>query len=319
MKTKAIYLLGIFFVVVMANVGLQRVLSGGSDAGLILAAAEQLSEDRSFVGTVSLTLPEDGSLEQFGELSVIKAAGRFGFPVGGPLVGAWRVYDSQNAAGDMPIMEMTVTEDGSFYLRDDGADALGLMVGLDLESGTWLELNPQLLWGASVGRGDLDAPALWNELFAVVRDGSELHLRGRALSQNVGGEATWHLLLGLSERGTYSLLRATHELRSGRPVTDAEADRLWQLARIAEPTVDVWVSKATGKFKQIAATFNVAGPGDDLLHPQVAVVSVAFVEFPEWETIKPPEGAVKLEIVDQADFEGMAGAAPEDAEPPRLP
>jgi hypothetical protein len=288
MTRKSSIIFGIFVAVVVANLLLDRVLTGGGDAQIISGALAQLREARGFIGTISATMPSDRSLTETGDLAILSGSGRFFIPQGKTLVGTWNISEGSTESTSS-LLDAVVIGDGRMYIRDHGLSGIGLSQLLGTVEDQWVELPTSSLWPATVADGAVSGSKLWNEIFDLATSADNLGVLGRAMSENVAGVPSWHFVMTVTPQGTYKIGKAFAELKSGHKLLPHEDDRLQLMAAVADPKIDLWVNKKTGQIRQVALTYLVPsgeGVNEDDLEPVIVTFSV--LEYPAWEPVVPP-------------------------------
>ena len=285
---------------VALNFAINTVLSGGSDAEIIGKALEHLRDKRGFVGTVSVTMPNDRNLTAAGDLVVVSGAGRFFIPRGKTLSGAWNVSDGAVTATNS-LVDVLVPGDGTLYARDHGLSETLIGESAGLKKGVWVQLEADALW-LDAGEEKINSAALWNLMLDTATSNEDLALIGRAISDRVADVPTWHFLLGLSQEGSFKVGKAFAELKLGRALEPHEEERVSMMAKYAEPRIDLWVSKETGYVRQVALTY-LKPIGEAVVEGSMEAVVVTFnvSEYPEWEDIEPPASFEAVQVMDEVD------------------
>lgn len=279
-----------FLIMAASAWGLERYLSGGSDAAIIGRALAQLKSTRHFAGSVSVVsaVPLKGAGRQ---AVITMAKGRFGLPPGQTLVGAWTVTvkgASDDAVADLAVIDMAVPGDGQMYLRPQRvADELNLTLFPKGSTGTWLAMPASSLWTAPAAK-PIDAAAAWQGLFNAFTAGEDLMVNSRELGETVAGEPCWHFMMGLQPSSVVTYGQAFERLRLGRDLTSKEKLAMTGNFAAAAPTIDLWVAKRSGELRQAVLSYLSQTDGQAV---QPVVVTAQFASYPPYEPVQNPLAA----------------------------
>jgi hypothetical protein len=276
-----------FLLMASAVWGLERYLSGGSNAVILGNALAKLKATRHFAGSVSVVaaVPIKGAGR---EAVITMAKGRFGLPPGKTLVGAWTLTvrgASDDAVADLAEIDMAVPGDGKIYLRPKQvSDALGLNLFPKGTAGTWVTMPASVLWTAPAAV-PIDAAASWQGLFDALVAGEDLLVTSREIGESVAGEPCWHFALGLqsSSVGTYGI--TFERLRLGRDLTAKEKQTMEENFTANAPAIDLWVAKRSGELRQAVLSYISQTEGQT---PQPVVVTAQFASYPPYEPVLNP-------------------------------
>ena len=299
MSKKSDIILVSFLLMLGAALGLNRLLSGGTDAQIVTRALQKFAAIRQFTGTVSIatTVPKGATA---GEQQVVYVAkGRFAVPKGKSLVGAWTVsvgtLDNANAMAD--VADMAVTEDGTLYLRAGSNPALlGLPAVWHLPAGKWASVSAAaLLPKQSLPQNAFDAAAVWNDALDTIFKGQAAEVAGRGVSETVVGEPCWHFFLSVPPAGAARLIEDYDRLRLGRDLSTDEIKADADAAIAAAPKAELWVAKSTGEMHQLIVNFvsGASSPESGVVATPV-ILSFQFAGFPAYEPVTAPAGAIPI-------------------------
>jgi len=276
-----------FVLMVAAVWGVDRTLSGGTNAAIIGGAMAKLKATRHFVGSVSVVsaVPVEG----VGRQAVITMAkGHFGLPPGKTLTGAWTVSikgASDDSVADFAEVDMAVPGDGKMYLRPKLITAaLDLKIFPKTATDKWMVMPATALW-PEPSSSRVDAAAAWQGLFEAFVTGEDVLVLSREISDSVAGEPCWHFVLGLQSTSVATYGVAFERLRLGRDLTADERKHLEDNFASADPTVDLWVSKRSGEARQAVLSY-ISHP--DGLTPQPVIVTLQMASYPPYEPVPNP-------------------------------
>ncbi len=295
--------LGIFLGLAAANFFLLWVFTGGSDQWVMSRAIESFAKERNLVGSISVSLPGKSASD---ESSVIVARGRFALPEGKTLIGTWNIFGSLEAsATDGPNVAMAMTDDGEFYLRDNGL-VLPFVQGLpEVDADAWVQMDPKSFWVSKGDEQTVVASEEWEKLFSLLTDSRRVVSLGRGLSDEVAGQPTWHFLVAVDSTLAYETAQTFTRLKLGRDLTSAEIDTLRKKVEESSPKIDLWVSKSTSKIRQVVMTYMVKR-GESAVP---VIITVSFKDHEEWTPVEKPQNSVEALMPDATEQEQEVGAA----------
>lgn len=299
MSRKSDIILVSFLLMLGATWGLNRLLSGGTDAQIVTKALQKFAAKRQFTGTVSIATTVPAAATAGEQQVVYVAKGRFAVPQGKSLVGAWTVsvgsLDNVKAMAD--VADMAVTEDGTLYLRAGSNPALlGLPATWHLPAGKWASVSATALWPKqSLRQTSFDAAAVWNDALDTIFKGQAAEVAGRGVSETVVGEPCWHFFLSIPPAGAARLIEDYDRLRLGRDLSTDEIKDDAAAAVAAAPKAELWVAKSTGEMHQLIVNFvsgvDTAGNG---AAATPVILSFQFVGFPAYEPVTAPAAVIPI-------------------------